>query len=149
MINYQPHIYYEQPGVATIDQGDAGWGANGLMPSPSVQIATFVDYKLTQNLSIDVFEHWRNKFRRSGVSTQVFSDPYVRSFATTNLTLTFDTGSAWKIKNSAIYLSVTNLFDATPPLSGYYSGTTSAGQAYEFSDDPTGRAFLVGFRIKI
>ncbi len=148
LVNYQPHIYYLQPSVPTIDQGDAGWGQNGLMPSPSVQISGFLDYQLTDALSVDLFEHWRNKFRRSGVEAQIFSDPYVRSYATTNLTFTIDTGSAWKIKDGALYLSVTNLFDAKPPLSGYYSGTTSAGQSYEFSDDPTGRAFVVGFRIR-
>ncbi|WP_093400125.1 TonB-dependent siderophore receptor [Sphingomonas sp. OK281] len=148
LINYQPHIYYEQPGIPTIDQGGAGWGLNGLMPSPSVQAAAFVNFKPTDNLTIDLFEHYRNKFRRSGVAAQVFKDEYVRSFATTNLTLTFDTGSTWKIADSALYLSVTNLFNATPPLSGYYSGTTSAGASFEFSDDPTGRAFVVGFRIK-
>jgi outer membrane receptor protein involved in Fe transport len=47
-----------------------------------------------------------------------------------------------------LYFSVSNLFDAKPPLSGYYSGTTSAGQSYEFSDDPTGRAFVIGFKVK-
>lgn len=148
LVNYQPHIYYQQPGIPTIDQGDAGWGLNGLMPSPSVQIAGFVNFKPTDNFTIDIFEHWRNKFRRSGVASQVFLDPYVKSYATTNLTFTFDTGSAWAIKNSQFYVSVSNLFDAKPPLSGYYSGSTAAGQSYEFSDDPTGRAFLVGFRIK-
>ena len=148
LANYQPHIYYQQPGVATIDQGDAGWGQNGLMPSPSVQLAGFVNYEIVDGVRLDLFEHWRNSFRRSGVASQVFSDPRVPSFATTNLTMTFDTGSLWKIHNSQFYVSVTNLFDATPPLSGYYSGTTSAGQSYEYSDDPTGRAFLVGFRIR-
>ncbi len=148
LVNYQPHIYYKQPGVTTIDQGDAGWGQNGLMPSPSVQVAGFLDYQITDAVSVDLFEHWRNRFHRSGVPNQVYLDPYVKSYATTNLTLTFDTGSAWRIKDSALYVSVTNLFNAHPPLSGYYSGTTSAGQAYEFSDDPTGRAFVIGFRIK-
>lgn len=150
LVNYQPHIYYEQPGAATIDQGGAGWGPNGLMPSPSLTIAAFASFKPTDHFTVDVFERYRNRFRRSGVYTQVFKDgyEYVPSFATTNLTLTFDTGAAWKMTDSALYLSVTNLFDAKPPLSGYYSGTTSAGAAYEFSDDPTGRAFMVGFRVK-
>jgi outer membrane receptor protein involved in Fe transport len=147
LANYQPHIYYEQPGFPTTDQGGAGWGSNGLMPSPSLQLAGFLDYEIVDGVRLNIFEHYRNSFRRSGVKSQVFSDPKVPSFATTNLTMTFDTGSAWKIKSSQFYVSVTNLFDAKPPLSGYYSGTTSAGQSYEFSDDPTGRAFLVGFRI--
>jgi outer membrane receptor protein involved in Fe transport len=148
LVNYQPHIYYLQPGVPTIDQGGAGWGLNGLMPSPSVQIAGFLNYKLSDRVMIDLFEHYRNKFRRSGVASQVFLDPYVKSYATTNMTLTFDTGEAWKIKDSQIYFSISNLFNKNPPLSGYYSGTTAAGQSYEFSDDPTGRAFVVGFRMK-
>ena len=37
---------------------------------------------------------------------------------------------------------------AAPPLNGYHSGSASAGAAHEFSDDPTGRAVVVGFRIK-
>ncbi|MDE1150892.1 MAG: TonB-dependent receptor [Azospirillaceae bacterium] len=148
LVNWQPHIYYAQPGVALIDQGDAGWGQNGLMPSPSVQLAAFASYQVTDQFKVDLFEHYRNGFRRSGVASQVYADEYVGSYATTNVTLTYDVGSMWKVKESSIYFSVTNVFDATPPLSGYYSGTTSAGQAYEFSDDPTGRAFLIGFRIK-
>jgi len=148
LMNYQPHIYYEQPGIATIDQGGAGWGQNGLMPSPSVQVSAFLGYQLTDSIKLDLFEKFRNKFRRSGVEAQVFADEYVSSYATTNLTLTFDTGSAWKLQDSAFYVSVSNLFNAKPPLSGYYSGQSSAGQSYSFSDDPTGRAFLVGFRVK-
>ena len=148
LVNWQPHIYYIQPGVATVDQGDAGWGQNGLMPSPSIQLAAFLDYQVTDWMKADVFEHWHNSFLRSGVAGQVFTQPYVGSLATTNLTFTFDTGPVWKADASSFYVSITNLFNATPPLSGYYSGTTSAGAAYEFSDDPTGRAFLVGFRIK-
>ncbi|AUN32644.1 TonB-dependent receptor plug domain-containing protein [Niveispirillum cyanobacteriorum] len=148
MANYQPHIYYEQPGIATIDQGGAGWGQNGLMPSPSVQLSAFLSYQATDEFKVDVFQRWRNAFKRSGVEGQVFADPHVSPYGTTNLTFTYDTGSAWKINSSSIYLSVTNVFDATPPLSGYYSGTTSAGQSFEFSDDPTGRAFLIGFRIR-
>jgi outer membrane receptor protein involved in Fe transport len=148
LANWQPHIYYVQPGVATIDQGDAGWGQNGLMPSPSIQLAGFLDYQITDWIKADVFEHWHNSFLRSGVAGQVFTDPKVGAYATTNLTFTFDTGPVWKVDASSLYFSITNLFNATPPLSGYYSGTTSAGAAYEYSDDPTGRAFLIGFRIK-
>ena len=48
----------------------------------------------------------------------------------------------------SLHFSVTNIFDTKPPLSGYYSGSTSAGQAYEFSDDPVGRAFYTGVRFK-
>ncbi|WBQ15721.1 TonB-dependent receptor plug domain-containing protein [Sphingobium yanoikuyae] len=150
MVNYQPHIYYEQPGIPTIDQGGAGWGLNGLMPSPSVTLAGFINFKPSDTVSIDLFERYRNKFRRSGVASHVFAEgqEYVKDFATTNLTVTLNTGAGWKMADSALYFSVTNLFDAKPPLSGYYSGTTSAGASYEFSDDPTGRAFMIGFRIK-
>lgn len=147
-VTYQPHIYYEQPGVATIDQGDAGWGTNGLMPSPSTQVAAFVDYQLTNKLKVDLFEHYRNAMHRSGVLSQVWSDPIIPSFATTNVTFTYDLGDALKIKDSSLFFSVTNLFDAHPPLEGYYSGASSAGAAYEYGDDPEGRGFVVGFRVR-
>ncbi|MHB8287046.1 MAG: TonB-dependent receptor domain-containing protein, partial [Caulobacteraceae bacterium] len=147
-LTYQPHIYYEQPGVATIDQGDAGWGTNGLEPSPSAQLSAFLDYQLTDKLNVNLFEHYRNSMHRSGVQNQIWSDPIIPSFSSTNVTLSYDLGNKLKIKDSVLYFSVTNLFDAHPPLEGYYSGSTSAGQAYAFSDDPVGRAFVIGIRIK-
>jgi iron complex outermembrane recepter protein len=146
--NYQPHIYYIQPGVPTDDQGDAGWAGNGLEPSPSVQISAFVDFGITRNVTLDLFEHYRNHFRLSGIAGQVVTNPYVPAYATTNLTVTFDTGAAWRVKDSQLFVSVSNLFNANPPITGYYSGTTSAGAGYEFADDPTGRAFTIGLRIK-
>jgi outer membrane receptor protein involved in Fe transport len=118
------------------------------MPSPSLQISGFLKYDLSEAISIDLFERYRNRFRRSGVASQVFAEPYVASYATTNLTLTARMGDLGMAKDAQIAFSVTNLFNATPPLSGYYSGTTSAGAAYEFSDDPTGRAFQMTVRVK-
>lgn len=148
LASYQPHIQYIQPGVPTDDQGDAGWAGNGLLPSPSVQMSAFVDYRLLNNLTVDLFEHYRNHFLLSGVAGQVVSNPYVPAYATTNVTFTVDTGSAWRVKDSQVFFSVSNLFNANPPITGYYSGSTSAGASYEFTDDPTGRAFVFGVRIK-
>ncbi|MHB8287245.1 MAG: TonB-dependent receptor domain-containing protein, partial [Caulobacteraceae bacterium] len=147
-LTYQPHIYYEQPGVATVDHGDAGYGSNGLTPSPSTTLSAFFDYQLTPEFNVSLFEHYRNGYHRSGVQNQIWTDPIVPSFASTNITLAYDLGNKLHIKDSSLYFSVTNLFDSNPPLSGYYSGTTSAGQAYEFSDDPVGRAFVFGIRIR-
>lgn len=148
LANYQPHIYYIQPGVAITDQGGAGWGANGLMPSPSLQISGIASYQLSESLKIDLFERYRNAFKLSGVVGHVVASPKVPAFATTNLTLTFNTGAVLAVKDSAFYLSITNLFDAKPPVTGYYSGSGSAGSSYEFADDPQGRAFAFGFRVK-
>ena len=74
LLNYQPHIYYEQAGVATIDQGGAGWGTNGLIPAAAVAISGFANYDILKNLRADVFVRYRGPFKRSGVPTQVFSD---------------------------------------------------------------------------
>ena len=42
-----------------------------------------------------------------------------------------------------------NLLDKDPPPSAYYGSGTSAGYYYEFVDDPVGRYFTLGFRMKL
>ncbi|HUO21866.1 MAG TPA: TonB-dependent receptor [Caulobacteraceae bacterium] len=148
LMNYQPHIYYEQPGSVVVDQGDAGWGSNGLIPSPSFQLTALVGYQVTDAFRFDVSERYRNALHRSGVLTQIWADPIVPAYATTGLTFTYDLKDRAYVPDTQMFFNIDNLFNATPPLEGYYSGGTSAGAAYEFSDNPVGRAFMIGVRIR-
>jgi outer membrane receptor protein involved in Fe transport len=51
--------------------------------------------------------------------------------------------------DTQIFLTVQNLFDKIPPPSAYYGSGTSAGYYYEFVDNPVGRYFTLGFRMKL
>ena len=147
--SYQPHIYYRQPGIPTIDQGDAAWGQNGLTAAPSVQLTAFFAYEVTDNLTTNLTEQWRNSMKESGVPGQIWADNHVPSFATTDLTLTYDLDKILGAGDSQIFLTVQNLFNANPPPDGYYSSSTDAGYYYEFSDNPVGRYYTIGFRFSL
>jgi outer membrane receptor protein involved in Fe transport len=149
LASYQPHILYRQADTPTIDQGDAAWGQNGLTAAPSVQITAFLGYELTDDLNANLTEHWRNRMKESGVPGQVWVNNYVASFGTTDLTLTYDLEKRLGIGDSQVFLTVQNLFDKEPPPSSYYGSGTSAGYYYEFVDNPVGRYFTLGFRLKL
>ncbi len=147
MTNWQPHIVYSQLGTH-YDEGGVAWGQNGLIASPSVQVSAFITYSLTDKLRLDILERYRNAMTDSGVSTQVWSNPNVKAYATTNATVTYDLGHRFGIQDSSMYFTVENVFDKHPPATGYYSGNTSAGASYEYSDNPIGRMFTVGIRVR-
>ena len=149
LASYQPHIIYRQVDAPTIDQGDAAWGQNGLTAAPSLQMTAFLGYELTDELSANLTEHWRNSLKESGVPGQVWVNNHVASFGTTDVTLTYDLEKHLGIGDSQIFLTVQNLLDKNPPPTAYYGSGTSAGYYYEFVDDPVGRYFTLGFRMKL
>lgn len=144
---YQPHIYYRQPGVATIDQAGAAFGQLGAAAAPTVRLTGLLHYEPTESFSIDLMERWRNPMKLSGVPGEVWTNNHLRAFATTSMTLTFKPKTSF---DSEFFLNVENLFDATPPTGGYTGNGTRAGYRDGFSigDDPIGRAFTVGIRAK-
>jgi outer membrane receptor protein involved in Fe transport len=147
--SYQPHIYYRQPGIPTIDQGDAAWGQNGLTAAPSVQLTAFFAYEVTDNLTTNLTEQWRNAMKESGVPGQIWIANHVPSFGTTAVTLSYDLNKILGVGDSQVFLTVQNLFNSNPPPDGYYSASTDAGYYYEFSDNPVGRYYTVGFRFSL
>ena len=149
LASYQPHILYRQADTPTIDQGDAAWGQNGLTAAPSLQMTAFLGYELTDDLSANLTEHWRNRLKESGVPGQVWVNNYVASFGTTDLTLTYDLDKRLGIGDTQVFFTVQNLLDKDPPPSAYYGSGTSAGYYYEFVDDPVGRYFTLGIRMKL
>lgn len=145
---YQPHVYYRQPGVTTTDQGGVGFGPLGLAAGPSLRLAAFVRFQPAENVTIDLFERWRNAMKLSGDPTQVWVDNHIDAFATTNATVTFD--FATSAAKGQFYVNVNNLFDAAPPGGAYSGNGTRAGlrDGFALGDDPTGRYFTAGVRLK-
>jgi len=144
---YQPHIYYRQPGVETRDQAGAAFGPLGAAAAPTVRLTGIVHFELTDTISIDILERWRNKMKLSGYDSEVWQNNSLSSFATTNVTMTFKPDQS---ANAEFYLNVQNLFDATPPTGGFTGNGTRAGfrDGYPTSDSPLGRFFTVGVRAK-
>ena len=143
---YQPHIYYRQPGVQTVDQGDVAYGALGLGASPSVRVSGFFHYEATQHLSIDLMERWRNAMKLGGDPTQVWAYNHINSFGTTGLNLAWNDGSRVQY-----YVDAQNLFNAAPPPGGYSGNGTRAGlrDGFALGDDVRGRFYTIGLKLKM
>ena len=75
---------------------------------------------------------------------QVYKDPHIDAFYTTDLTLTYKTQASGR--NVEFFGTITNLFDATPPLV-YPTSVPGAGLSTIVAlYDVTGRAFVGGVR---
>ncbi|WP_395337473.1 TonB-dependent receptor [Novosphingobium sp. BL-8H] len=149
LTSWQPHVYYRQQGTSTLDQGNVAFGPLGLSAGPAWRISAFAQFKPAEHLTVDLLERWRGAMKLGGDSTQYWVSNHVASFATTNLTLTFDADAGFG--KAEFFVNVTNLFDAKPPAAAYSGNGTRAGlrDGFALSDDPIGRAFLAGLRIKL
>ncbi len=145
---WQPHLNYIQPGVPTIDQGGTAFGPLGFSATPSVRLTGYLRFQPAENVTVDIMERWRNGMKLGGDPTQVWVLNEIKGFATTNLNVTFDIDGGFG--KAAFYLNVQNLFNATPPVGGFSGNGTRAGlrDGFALGDDPRGRFFTAGVRVK-
>jgi len=83
-----------------------------------------------------------------GDPTQVWVDNHMASFGTTGVNLAYDLELA---KGDAqLYFNVENLFDKSPPPGAFSGNGTRAGlrDGYALGDDPRGRYFSVGVKLR-
>ena len=146
LTDYQPHVYYRQPGTTTIDQGGVAFGPLGLGAGPAVRFDGFCHYQATQHFSIDLMERWRNHMKLGGDPTQYWVYNHIAAFGTTGVTLNWDDGHRLQY-----YANVQNLFNAAPPPGGYSGNSTRAGlrDGYALGDDVRGRYYTVGIKLKM
>jgi outer membrane receptor protein involved in Fe transport len=148
LVAWQPHVYYRQPNVTTIDQGGAAFGPTGLGATPTVRVSAYVRFQPVAHMTVDIQERWRNAMKLSGDPTQIFVSNHIAPFATTALNLAWDAKSSFG--EMQFYVNVQNLFNATPPVGAYSGNGTRAGlrDGYALGDDPRGRSFTAGARLK-
>jgi iron complex outermembrane receptor protein len=87
---WQPHVYYRQPGAPTTDQGGVAFGPLGMAAGPDLRLTGLFRFQPAPNLTVDIMERWRDSMKLGGDPTQVWVDNHIASFATTNLTLTYE-----------------------------------------------------------
>ncbi|WP_206239097.1 TonB-dependent receptor domain-containing protein [Novosphingobium terrae] len=148
---WQPHIRYIQPGVAVIDQGDVAFGSNGLTASPSWRITGTASFNVTQAFRLDAIYRWRNSMKLWGDPTVVWAPGQgtVGAFGQLglNASFSFDAMSAGK---GEFFVNVQNLFDAKPQAINAPGTSTGPGGfgGWAMTDDPVGRYFTAGVRLK-
>jgi iron complex outermembrane recepter protein len=148
---WQPHIRYIQPGVATIDQGDVAFGTNGLTASPSWRITGTASVNVTHAFRVDAIYRWRNAMKLWGDPTVVWApgQNHVAPFGQLGLngSWSFDALGAGK---GEFFVNVQNVFNAIPPVANAPGTSTSPGGfgGFAIGDDPVGRYFTAGMRLK-
>jgi outer membrane receptor protein involved in Fe transport len=149
LTTYQPNIQYIQPGIVTLNQGGAAFGTNGVTAAPVWRSTLFLRFSPIENFTVDLETRWRTSLRLSGDPTHVISTGRVPPASFTDLSLAYQLRSRWW-KESELFLTVTNLFDKTAPPAAFYGGQTIPGQqtAFVLYDDPLGRAFTAGVRVR-
>jgi iron complex outermembrane receptor protein len=148
---WQPHVYYRQPGLVTVDQGGVAFGSLGLASTPAVRVSAFLRFKPMDAVSVEVGERWRRSMKLGGDPTQVWVNNHMASFGTTSVNVAYDFGIGLGDRegDAQVYLNVDNLFNRNPPPGAFSGNGTRAGLRDGFSpaDDPRGRYFTVGARM--
>lgn len=145
---YQPHAYYRTPGVPTIDQGNAAFGPIGYSNGSKWRLTGTFRFQPAEGVTIDLLERYRGPVNLNGDESLNVVNNRVRSFATTNLTTTFDLPSSFG--NAQLSFNVSNLFDAKAPAAAYTGNGTRAGlrDGFVLGDDVIGRYFNIALRFR-
>lgn len=144
---YQPHIYYKQPSLATVDQGGVAFGTTGLTASPAWRLTGTVSYKLTDSLRVDVMHRWRNAMKLWATGQWV--NNRVGAFGQTALNISFQIPDT-RLDSAEFFLNVQNLFDNDPaPANAANSSNAPGGfNGFAVTDDAIGRYITAGVRVK-
>jgi outer membrane receptor protein involved in Fe transport len=143
---WQPHVYYRQPGLATVDQGGVAFGAGGMASTPAVRVSGYFRFRPMNDVTVDISQRWRSAMKLSGDPAEVWANNHMRSFATTGVNFAYklDLGMG----DAQVYFNIENLFDAEPPVGAFSGNGTRAGlrDGFALADDPRGRYFSIGIR---
>ncbi len=148
LVAWQPHIYYRQPNVATVDQGGVAFGPLGLYASPSVRVNGNITFKPTDRWTVSIEERWRNPMKLGGDPTQVWANNHMGAFGTTGINIAYDF-KAGGVGYEAFF-NMQNVFNAIPPLGAYSGNGTRAGlrDGFAIGDDIRGRYFTMGAKVR-
>jgi len=156
---WQPKNTFDTgPGGIVETAGSYAGQPAGVAASPKWRITAIATYNLTDGFRVSVMERWRSSLNGNAIVTPlagqpapntVYANGYVPPVAYTNLTL------SWTVPRSngqfEFYGNVQNLFNkfSTVELGG--GPTTVPGRGINplpIGDDPIGRYFQVGARLK-
>lgn len=137
---YQPTIKTTQPGAPTLDAAGVS--------VPIIRIQGTASYNITKAVRIDWTTRWRSKLANVdpllGYQVAAGSQTVAAaSFSNLNLSAKLENGTEF-------YLNVQNVFDKKPPAYAPLVTTNPGGLGVGFypGDDPVGRYFIMGVRMK-
>jgi outer membrane receptor protein involved in Fe transport len=151
LVTYQPHVLFTQAGQATVLDFAAALGTPVAYATGAVtRMTAYARYKLSDKLSFDWQAIWRGRLHQSPDPTLTeLPSAGAPSVAFSNLTLSYNL-AAPSAGTANVYLNVQNVFNQPAPIAASYVDQASPGISggYVPGDDPTGRYFRVGMRLK-
>ncbi|MBC2665378.1 TonB-dependent receptor [Novosphingobium flavum] len=143
-VNHQPKLTFRTTN-SVLEHAGVAYDTGSLYPSPKWSATALFHIKPTDSFSVDVMERWRSTLTHQVSPAQIWTNPLVPSFYTTNLNLN------WTVEGGRgkfdFFVNVQNLLDRTPPPAAYYN-SPQPGQfgGWAIGDDPMGRYFTFGVR---
>ena len=142
LVTWQPHFLFLQQGVTNIDMGGAVAGLAVAATNPRLRVVSTQSFNVTDDFRVDLTERGRSWLRLNGDTGVVVACCRVPAiiYADINFTYSLTDWSLWGYTpdQSEAFFNITNLFDKDP--------MPGSGTGY---DDPIGRQFTVGVRLKI
>ena len=146
LLTYQPHIVLVQPAAVNIET--AG------IREPIWRATAYVHYAATDAFSVDVLTKWRSELQNADPALFVFKsdgDRIVNDVSFTNVTLTYRFKSE-TLGQTDVFLNINNIFDRNPPAAALGNAGTQSdpgrSDGLYFGDDPMGRSFNFGVRLR-
>ena len=140
LTTWQPHYLFDQPGAPEYDFGNVAFpNLVPLQAVPAVQVTGILNVSVTDKLRVGVTERWRSGMKLEPNGVGIFP-PGPDAFYVTNLNVSYEFNGT----GNEVYLNVRNLFDnlAEPSVG------LSASAGYAGTDDPVGRYYTAGFRMR-
>jgi iron complex outermembrane recepter protein len=148
-VNWQPHLYFNTPGLLDLDHGGVAYSTNALYPAPQVKTSLMLNYSVTDRFTIAMMEKWRSSMTMKNNPNHIWINDKVASIAYTSLNFGYD---LFEERGKAqVFVNVQNVFDKNPPPAAFYSAQTQPGQfgGWAIGDDPIGRYWTLGLRVKL
>ena len=146
-LTWQPHTVYAQPGLSDVDMGGTAYGPTPLVASPALRATLTESLQLTDRLRIDLMQRSRSALDLNGDSTLYVACCKVKPVTYLEANLSYK--MSLPIGETEVFLNIQNILNTDPPASAPPGSTTPGAMGgWAIGDDPIGRSFVMGFRLK-
>jgi outer membrane receptor protein involved in Fe transport len=146
LVNWQPHLLYNNGPGGMVDVGGAADGVNNLPAIAGVKLLLSATWDVTDAWRVHLQERWRGPERQNGSAGLYFADGMLAAAAFTDLTVSYSVN-----RSLQAFLNVQNLFD-TPPIPWASAGGSVQPNylgGFAQGDDILGRYFTLGLRLRL
>lgn len=148
---WQPHIkYITVDGAIERDQAGVAFGPVGMTASPKWRVTTEASIEPIQNVRFDLQYRWRSGLKFDGVPDRVWAGADgIPAYGILALNMSYRVPTE-TMGDFEFFLNIQNLLNKDPDAANGTGTASNVGRQNGFaqSDDPLGRYFTVGAKVK-